>query len=62
MTMKAIVLCALLLALGVLPAQKKDHKLHSFRTVQLEKAFYSEGATFGDLNQDRFPRPNDMGL
>jgi len=53
MIMRTIVVGAVCLVAGVLPAQKKNHKLHSFRTVQLEKGFYCEGATFGDLNRDR---------
>ena len=36
---------------ATLPAQRKDHKLHSFETRQLAKTFYCEGATFGDLNK-----------
>ena len=33
-------------------ARGEGFHLHSFRRVQLTDVYYSEGANFGDLNQD----------
>ena len=49
----------LLLTLGVcllpLTSPAATHTLHSFRKVQLDKYYWSEGACFGDLNHDGKP-------
>lgn len=46
----ALVLVALLAGSLVSPA--KDYTLHTFKKTQLTDKFWSEGATFGDLNRD----------
>ena len=44
-----IILAALLTPLAGLHAEE----LHSFKTIQLNDQFWSEGANFGDLNNDK---------
>ncbi|HEU0038387.1 MAG TPA: VCBS repeat-containing protein, partial [Verrucomicrobiae bacterium] len=44
---------ALLLGSSISPA--KDYSLHTFKKTQLTDKFWSEGATFGDLNRDGKP-------
>ncbi|HMS16268.1 MAG TPA: hypothetical protein PKA37_05460, partial [Planctomycetota bacterium] len=47
--------CALwaeILAPGTCQEPAPLRSLHAFRSYQLKDAFYAEGATFGDLNQD----------
>ena len=45
---------ALLLCLGALPAPGAfAEELHSFKRIQLSDQFWSEGASFGDLNNDK---------
>jgi hypothetical protein len=39
-------------AIGWLALPRLDHELHTFTRVQLSDQFWSEGAAFGDLNND----------
>lgn len=48
--MKKITTALLLLFASL--AGAKDRVLHSFRKLQLDKHFWSEGASFGDFNRD----------
>ncbi|MFK7821330.1 MAG: hypothetical protein AB8G99_21625, partial [Planctomycetaceae bacterium] len=34
------------------PSHDHDHVLHQFRRVQLTDTYFSEGASFGDINND----------
>lgn len=45
---------AVAMAADLLPAQRR-YQLHSFQKQQLEKEFFCEGASFGDLNRDGKP-------
>ncbi|HEY1173744.1 MAG TPA: PVC-type heme-binding CxxCH protein [Verrucomicrobiae bacterium] len=36
----------------LLPASAADYTLHTFKKTQLSEHFWSEGATFGDINKD----------
>ena len=45
-------LLALPLVLGTFAAAGSDYTLHTFKKVQLSDQFWSEGANFGDLNND----------
>src|SRR5262245_50585103 len=51
---KTVITFAALLA-GSLLATAKDYSLHTFKKTQLTDKFWSEGATFGDLNRDGKP-------
>lgn len=38
-----------------LPLVAADHTLHTFKKLHLDEFYWSEGATFGDLNRDGLP-------
>jgi putative membrane-bound dehydrogenase-like protein len=48
----SVSLACLGIASAPLLTQAADHTLHSFKKTQLSEHFWSEGATFGDLNKD----------
>src|SRR5471032_940717 len=50
--MKAFSLLAALFVAAVPHIFADDHTLHTFKKIQLDEHFWSEGATFGDLNRD----------
>lgn len=43
------------LSLASIAALGAEHTLHSFTKKHLDKFYWSEGATFGDLNRDGYP-------
>ena len=45
-------LLALFLPLGTFAASAADYTLHTFKRIQLNDQFWSEGANFADLNND----------
>ena len=51
---KAPLVLAVLLC-GSLVSSAKDYLVHTFKRQQLTDKFWSEGATFGDLNRDGKP-------
>jgi len=48
--------CLALALIGSVPLlTQADHTLHSFKKIQLDRFYWSEGANFGDLNRDGIP-------
>jgi hypothetical protein len=53
--MKFTPLLAVILCGAVLPVSAEEYLVHTFQRTQLTDKFWSEGATFGDLNRDGKP-------
>lgn len=53
--MKLSLACVIPLTLAVFPFVGAAETLHSFKKQHLDKYYWSEGATFGDLNRDGKP-------
>jgi hypothetical protein len=53
--MKTTPLFFTVLLTGTISSVGEDNLLHTFKQTQLTDKFWSEGATFGDLNRDGKP-------
>ena len=54
-TVKFSPLCLAGIGIATLHCFAAEHTLHTFKKLQLEKYYWSEGANFGDLNHDGKP-------